>query len=268
MKIYALSEIVTRAKEKSPYYRQLYKHVSDPSAVKLADLPVIDQGEFWTANTIRDNQLLTAPMEDGIVFKSGGTTGQPKFSIFTREEWDTFTQVFGEGMGHIGITRGDRIANLFYAGELYASFNFIMKSIEACPIPAVQFGISGAAAAETILKTVDDFQINVLSGLPTTILVVAEHYAQEPAKFPNIKLEKIFFGGESMYPDQRKRLQAIFPGVKISSIGYASVDAGLLGYADSSCDVDEHRVFSKSTGQGFDHQHDQAAHAYHPLSCR
>jgi len=247
MKIYALSEIVACAKDKSPYYRKLYKHIADPSRVKLSDLPVIDQGDFWNANTIRNNQLLTGPMEDGIVFKSGGTTGQPKFSIFTREEWDTFTAVFGEGMGHTGLVKGDRIANLFYAGELYASFNFIMKSVEACPIPTVQFGISGAAAPAVIIKTIDDFDINVIGGLPTTILNVAEHYAQEPENFPNIKVEKILFGGESMYPDQRNRLQAIFPGVKISSIGYASVDAGLLGYADQSCGVDEHLVFSKST---------------------
>src|SRR5882757_3018360 len=133
MKIYALSEIVAQAREKSPYYKKLYENIGNPKNVKLSDLPVIDQGEFWNANTIRDNQLLTGPMEDGIVFKSGGTTGQPKFSIFTREEWNTFTDVFGEGMGHTGLVKGDRLANLFYAGELYASFTFIMKSVEACP---------------------------------------------------------------------------------------------------------------------------------------
>jgi phenylacetate-CoA ligase len=247
MKIYALAELIAQAKEKSPYYGQLYKNISDPNKATLADLPVIDQGEFWAANTMRDNQLLTGPMEDGIVFKSGGTTGQPKFSIFTRDEWETFTSVFGEGMGHTGLVKGDRVANLFYAGELYASFNFIMKSLEACPVPTVQFGISGAASPEVILKTVDDFQINVISGLPTTILAISEQYALEPSKYSRIKVEKILFGGESMYADQRKRLQVIYPGVKISSIGYASVDAGLLGYADSSCDADEHRVFSKST---------------------
>jgi phenylacetate-CoA ligase len=60
-------------------------------------------------------------------------------------------------------------------------------------------------------------------------------------------VERIFFGGESMYPDQRKRLQAVFPGVEVYSIGYASVDAGLLGYAEAGCAPDEHRVFGQAT---------------------
>jgi phenylacetate-CoA ligase len=247
MKIYSWKELVLLAKEKSPYYKQLYCGISDGSDLSLSDIPVVDQAEFWRANTTRDSQLLTAPMVDGIVFKSGGTTGQPKFSVFTRDEWNTFTHVFGQGMGQLGLSAGDRIANLFYAGELYASFNFIMKSIEACPVPTVQFGISGAAAPHTILATVEEFEINVLAGLPTTILNIAEHCAQDPDRYPRIKIETILFGGESMYPDQRKRLQSIFPGVRISSIGYASVDAGLLGYADQQCDVDEHRVFGQAT---------------------
>jgi len=249
MKIYDWKELVLIAREKSPYYKKLYGQLTDIDLKELSlqDIPVAGQSEFWQANTIKDNQLLTAAIDDGIVFKSGGTTGQPKFSVFTRDEWNTFTAVFGEGMGRIGLSKGDRIANLFYAGELYASFTFIMKSIEACPVPTVQFGISGAAAPGNILTTVDDFQINVLAGLPTTILNVAEHYAQEPAAYPHIKVEKILFGGESMYPDQRQRLQSLFPGVIISSIGYASVDAGLLGYADQSCGLDEHRVFGKAT---------------------
>jgi phenylacetate-CoA ligase len=247
MKIYDWKELVLLAQEKSPYYKELYRGIGDLKGLSLSDIPVVDQAEFWSANTTRDSKLLTAPMLDGIVFKSGGTTGQPKFSVFTREEWNTFTHVFGQGMGHLGLSAGDRIANLFYAGELYASFNFIMKSIEACPIPTVQFGISGAAAPHNILATVDEFQINVLAGLPTTILNIAEHYAQDLKRYPNIKVETILFGGESMYPDQRKRLSDIFPGVRISSIGYASVDAGLLGYADQECGPDEHRVFGEAT---------------------
>jgi len=246
MKIYGWRELVQLAQKNSTYYSQLY-HGVDVLSLNLTDVPAVDQTKFWQANSIKNNRLLTGKMEDGIVFKSGGTTGQPKFSIFSRDEWNTFTYIFGEGMRYVGLVDGDRIANLFYAGELYASFNFIMKSIEACPIPTIQFGISGGASAENVLKTLDDFEINVLAGVPTTILNVAEHYFKQPDHYPDIWIEKILFGGESMYPDQRKRLEVIFPGVGISSIGYASVDAGLLGYADRSCAADEHRVFGKAT---------------------
>lgn len=243
MKVFDWKELAQLARESSPYYSELYQDL--PQIERLSDLPVVDQASYWNANTIRNNRVLSGEMSEGIVFKSGGTTGNPKFSIYTRDEWNSFTQVFGEGMTRTGLCKSDRIANLFYAGELYASFIFIMKSIEAAPLPALQFPISGATKPEAILKAVWDFEINVLAGLPTTLLNVAEYYDQNREHYPNIAVNKIMFGGESMYPDQRLRMQEIFPGVQIVSIGYASVDAGLLGYADPTCGVDEHRAFGQ-----------------------
>lgn len=245
MKALEWKEIALLAQQKSPYYRELYQGVH--SFKQLSDLPIVDQASYWKANTVRNNRVLTAEMTDGIVFKSGGTTGNPKFSIYTRDEWSLFTQAFGSGMSKAGLSENDRIANLFYAGELYSSFIFIMKSIEAAPFDVLQFPIGGATKPELILKAVWDFEINVLAGLPTTLLNIAEYYAQNPAKYPDIRVNKIMFGGESMYPDQRKRVEDIFPGVRIVSIGYASVDGGLLGYADASCGADEHRIFGQHT---------------------
>jgi phenylacetate-CoA ligase len=247
MKLFQWKELALLAQKQSPYYRELYQGLEIESLSNLAQLPIPSQADFWNANTIKDNRLATAAIADGIVFKSGGTTGHPKFSAFTRDEWQLFTQVFGEGMSKGSLSRGDRVANLFYAGDLYASFIFIMKSIEAASLPALQLPISGSTSWQNVLKTVEDFGSNVLAGLPTTILNIAEQYAQHAGDYPQIKVDKILFGGESMYPDQRRRLQAIFPNVKILSLGYASVDAGLLGYADQSCGPDEHRVFGNAT---------------------
>ena len=245
MKIYAWKDLVQHAQEHSPYYRELYQGLKNIES--LSQVPIVDQTSFWRANCVQENRVLTAKMTDGIVFKSGGTTGSPKFSVYTKDEWRAFTEMFGACMCKAGLGKGDRIANLFYVGELYASFIFIMKSIEAAPIPAVQFPIGGKAEQDETLRMLQEFEINVLAGLPTTIVSLAEKYSQTQAAYPGIRIEKILFGGESMYPDQHRRLQDIFPGVKIASVGYASVDAGLLGYADSSCINDEHRVYSNAT---------------------
>ncbi|MCB0368956.1 MAG: hypothetical protein KDD45_05750, partial [Bdellovibrionales bacterium] len=128
MRVYSLEELINIAKEKSPFYKKLYKNISAP--YELEKIPLMDSHEFWASNSINQNQILTEAQSDGIVFKSGGTTGNPKFSFFTLEEWELFTQAFGEGMRKGGLKKGDKIANLFYAGDLYASFLFIMKSIE------------------------------------------------------------------------------------------------------------------------------------------
>ena len=59
----------------------------------------------------------------------------------------------------------------------------------------------------------------------------------------SINIEKVYFGGETMYEDQRELMKEVFPGIKIYSVGYASVDGGLLGFIDVDCGFNEHRVF-------------------------
>jgi phenylacetate-CoA ligase len=244
MAIHSLSDLVFYARERSEFYRELYAPLP-PGEVRLEKLPVIDQEKFWSAQAGEQNRLLTGALEDGIVFKSGGTTGNPKFSIFTREEWETFTRVFGRGMSEVAIAPGDRVANIFYAGELYASFLFIHGSLERATRGALNFPLAGATAPEAIAKAIKDFSINVIAGVPTTILALAEHMLKHD--LPRASVNKIIFGGESLYPDQRALLEQIFPGVALHSIGYASVDAGLLGYADSTCAPQEHRAFGDET---------------------
>lgn len=243
MNLYTLATLVTVARTLSPFYRDLYAHV--PDNFTLQDLPVVDQKSYWAANTTRDNRLLTGPLQDGIVFKSGGTTGAPKFSIFSRSEWETFTQAFGEGLDAGGLRDGERIANLFYAGELYASFVFITDSINHARASALQFPVSGKADFAVIAHTVQDFDIDAIAGTPTTLVNLAEHLIGTQARLESVG--RLLYGGESLYPDQLDTLRLAFPNARAASIGYASVDAGLLGYADQHCGPDEHRVFSRYT---------------------
>ncbi len=238
---HALDNLIAVARALSPYYRALYADL--PHQPTLQQLPVVEQKSFWAANTQGNNQLLTGAMHDGIVFKSGGTTGEPKFSVYSRTEWETFTQVFGMGLDAGGLRDGDRVANLFYAGDLYASFIFIMRSLDHARAGCVQFPLSGRAEASVIEHAVADFSIDTIVGAPTTLMNLAAHYIASGRQAPGVR--RLLFGGESLYADQRETLRRAFPHASAGSIGYASVDAGLLGYADASCGPDEHRMFSQ-----------------------
>ena len=241
MKTYPLKTIIAQAKMLSPFYKDLYKNIIEDGQWKLEDLPLVKQKPFWDANKIKGNQLLTNELHDGIVFKSGGTTGDPKFSAYTKMEWETMTSYFGQYFGSNGLKTGDSVANLFYVGELYSSFVFLSDTIERCPVEVTIFPISGSAPAEFIINTIRDFDINVVLCVPTTIMSLADYI--QANKIEGIHLDTIYFGGETMYEDQRNHLKEIFPGVEIRSVGYASVDAGLLGFADDSCGFNEHRQF-------------------------
>lgn len=237
MQKWPLKEIIEHAKAHSPYYRELYKGI-DTS--ELSKLPVIDQANFWKA------EVLTSNDPDGIVFKSGGSTGAPKYSYFTNLEWESFCTAFGLGMAEGILESGDRIGNLFYAGDLYASFLFIKDSLQAIPVEKKKlsmFPIAGQTDHLQILKTLDEFKINTIVGVPSAILTLLEKYSFNKGQYPNMKIEKLLFGGEALYDDQRKALLEMFPDVQISSIGCASVDGGLIGYSSLDCDSGEHRVF-------------------------
>ena len=226
-----LKHLVKIAREKSRFYRELYLDI-DVEKFQLENLPVVDQEKFWQANSFENNQLLTRVIEDGIVLKSGGTTGHPKFSVYTKSEWEMFTKIFGEGLDQCNLQSGDRVANLFYSGELYASFIFIMKSLEHAKTPVIHYPITGKCPDASLLNMIQELNINVLAGVPTSFMHLASLVRGKNLKLP---VKKILYGGEGLYQDQREVLEDCFPGVTIASIGYASVDGGHLGYVDKNC---------------------------------
>ncbi len=216
-----MKDFLLKIKKSSPYYRKLWGECP----LELDQLPIVDQESFWQANSWDHNQLLTGALGDGVVFKSGGTTGKPKFSVFTKSEWEEFTSIFGQGMAQV-LKPGERVGNLFYAGELYASFLFIEKSLEKCSTPVLTFPIAGATDLSEVIQLVRTYQIDVLAGVPTTFVRLAQLLLENNATLP---LTKILYGGEALFDDQRSMLSKAFATPQIVSIGYASVDAGHLG---------------------------------------
>jgi phenylacetate-CoA ligase len=243
MRVYTLADILENAREKSPFYKNLYKNC--PLGAKLTDLPLTEQSEFWSALRDGYESLLTNSLKDGIAFKSGGTTGQEKYSFFSQEEWETFTMGFGWGMLQGAFYDTQKLANLFYAGDLYASFAFIMNSIENSPVKKMQFPLSGKASFEETYKTLKNFEIDTLAGVPTTLYIFFQKLREAKLELP--KLKTLLYGGESFFEDQINFLREVMPDIEVRSIGYASVDAGLLGYASRDCARDEHRCFELAT---------------------
>ncbi|MFD6225788.1 phenylacetate--CoA ligase family protein [Streptomyces sp. NPDC060232] len=236
-----LSDLIRFARHNSPYYRDLYASLP-PDTDRLADLPVVDQKSFWAANTLHDSRVLTGPLSEATVYKTGGTTGSPKFSVYTRDEWRTFVTTFGQGLVDTGLRPGHRVADLFYAGELYASFLFILDSLAHAPVDNVRLPIGGGAPLESTIPTLRDLAAQVLAGTPTTLCRLAEQVLASGARLDSVEL--LLFGGEALFADQRRLLATAFPGAEARSVGYASVDAGLLGRPVPGADARVHRAFT------------------------
>ena len=90
LKTYSVEEIIRYTRENSQYYKDLYKEL--PKDVMLCDLPFIDQDDFWAHCDKNGGTVATRKQTDGQVFKSGGTTGDPKYSLYTAQEWETLCE--------------------------------------------------------------------------------------------------------------------------------------------------------------------------------
>ena len=239
----SVDELIAYARAHAPFYQQLYAHL--PEAPKFADLPIIDPTAYWNAHARDRRELLTGTQLDGFVLNSGGTTGTPKFASSSAQEFDAAVELSARSFNAAGLSDGDRVATLFASGHLYASLMFATDSFKRIRARVVQFPIGYSADFATAAKLIEAFRINVLAGFPTHLLKVIDALEREGPGA--VRIDRIVYAGELFTPDQQAALQTRFPGLKIHSAGYASVEGGPLGYADAGCTGSEHRVFDGAT---------------------
>lgn len=236
-----VTELVEFARRNSPYYQDLYAGLRTDKPLLLEDLPIIDHTGFWAANTPRNNQVLTSSQIDGVVFKTGGTTSDPKLTVYTRAELHAMARLQGDGYGQAGLRTGDRVANFFYAGELYASFLFNVLCLQETSVPVVHLPIAGTPSPATMAEMMREHEATVALSTPTTLSQVAAHLVARGEQLPSVHL--FLFGGEAFYEDQRPLIAKAFPNAAVRSLGYASVDAGVLAApVQGETDARVHRV--------------------------
>lgn len=239
-----LTELVTYARANSPYYSQLYKDIPE-QGWKLSELPIIDGSSFWQGSQdVSTWPVLTGKFSDGLIFKTGGTTGASKLSVFSRAEWKSLTTSFSRSIGN-HVKPGDRVANLFYCGDLYSSFMLVHDSMMNMEVPVCEYPFGGSIESAKLIDQLIALDVNVLLGPPSMILGHAAYLEKMNLQLP--KVELLLFGCESIFASQMALLKKVMPNMKVASIGYACVDAGIVGACDQTCASGEHKVFSPET---------------------
>ena len=238
IRTYPLDELVALARRNAPFYQEAYAHL--PERPTLTDLPVLDTTKFWEAHTRSPREIITGPLEGGIVLNSGGSTGAPKFSYFRDDEVDTSVALTAHGLEGTGLRDGDRVGNLFANGYLYASFGLVTEALKETSAKVLQFPIGYFVPIPDAVRIIRGFRINVWAGFPTHLMNLLNYLEKE--KIEDVQVSRIIFGGEPFTPEQRSQLSSRFPGVEIRSISYASVDGGIIAFAPPDCGPGEHRV--------------------------
>jgi phenylacetate-coenzyme A ligase PaaK-like adenylate-forming protein len=221
----------------APYYHQLLDKAGGCGFEHFQRLPLLDRATFYRHSPPASTDILTGPMTDAYVYASGGTTGEPKFTLYTNDEYRLSTDLLAEIFKNAGICREDRVANLFIAGNLWTSFNVSGRALEN--IGCLQLPIGGGSDIENILKYLALFKVNAVVGLPSIIINLAEEI--EKRKLP-IRIEKILYAGEHLRPQTREYLQRAVGAQLIRSAGYACVDTGPVGWQCQHLEGSVHHV--------------------------
>lgn len=201
-----------------------------------------DYGEkhtyLQTATKLKEHFEKTRHPE-GYIFSSGGTTGDPKYVHFSYEEFERTVEMLAYNFRAQGITPGTTVANLFVAGNLWSSFLAVEKALEK--IGAIQLPIGGLCPSENILMYLNKFKPDVVMGIPSLLVMNAEQAAGLGIE---LKIKKVFYAGEAMSEARRDFLKKTWGTEYFGSAGYASVDAGVIGYQCSDCSAGEHHLFT------------------------
>lgn len=242
--LFTLEQLVQYLRKHSRFYNRHLEHLP-AQGFTLNDIPLIDAREYWAgSHDLKHWPVLTATVEDGLLFKTGGTTSAGKLSVYTHDEWQTLVTAFGESLS-AQLNNGDRVANLFFAGDLCASFLFIHHSLAHALVRISEFPFTGNVDFQGLTAAIDDHQINVLSGVPAQLLKYAAYLTEQGRVLSGV--DTLLYGGESVFASQLPIFARAFPNARVASIGYASVDAGLIGGSDRDCALGEHRVFEQHT---------------------
>ena len=223
----SVKALVKFARENSPCYRKIYADLPEQVS-ELNDVPVLDHASFWVANTgiPPENQVITAPLIDGAVFRTGGTTAVPKASYFTRGELREAAQSMAACLDRASLRPGDRVANLLYGGDLYKRFLDLGLALTNAPTPNFHLSI-GVAPLESQAWTLRTYAATVLVAMPTIMCRLADYLVVHHQTVSSVRL--VLYLGEFLHKDQRILLGKAFPSAKIGPLQYTSVDGGPIG---------------------------------------
>ena len=225
LRVRKLRDLLAIARAGSPYYADRLAHLDLASLESPRGLPVLDRNALKAHVPPSGSDLLTGPLEAAYVFRSGGTTGSPKFSAFSRDEFRRIVPIFQRTYGAAGLHPSDHVANLFVSGSLYASFVFVNRMLEE--MGCVNYPFTHHAPIETVNRHVGWFPINTLLGITSGVLAAVAGLDPDAAE----RIEKVFYGGEHLHQDERAWLRDRLPNLRIlASAGYGAVDTGILGF--------------------------------------
>jgi phenylacetate-coenzyme A ligase PaaK-like adenylate-forming protein len=183
------------------------------------------------------------PAHARLFFKSGGSSGVPKLSIYSWDDYRAQMRAAADGLYAAGLDPArDRVMNLFFSGHLYGSFISFWSILEHLGV--TQFPMGGVDDLDEVARMIVEQRVDTLLGMPFYLTRLFAEQGEMLRAYGGVK--KIFFGGDHFNAVQRRRLQNEFGVELIRAAVYGSNDAGPLGYQCPACADDAYHVLTQT----------------------
>lgn len=202
--------------------------------------PILPEG---TPVMVKDDfhRLVVDPKTEHLSFKSGGSSGAPKLSVFSYQDYQDQMAAAADGLFAAGLDPAtDRCINLFNAGHLYGGFISFFTILE--DLGAIQFPMTAVPETREVAEAIVKYRVNTLLGIPVYLNALFEEHGALLLEYGGVK--KIFYGGEHFTASQAAHLREKFGIEMIRSAVYGSNDAGPLAFACPHCEGGVHHLMA------------------------
>lgn len=197
--------------------------------------PLLDKAGFMA--------LAADPARAQLFFRSGGSSGDPKMSVFSWADYHAQMRAAADGLRAAGLDPArDRAVNLFFAGHLYGGFVSFWSILEQLGV--AQLPMSGIDDLGEVADAIIRLKADTLLGMPFYIDRLFTAEAARLRAYGGVR--KVFFGGEHMSAALRRRLADEFGVEVVRAASYGSNDAGPLGYQCPHCEGSVYHVLTQS----------------------
>lgn len=228
----AALELVRFARERSPFYREHLPPAETWEAFR--ELPLLERETLQS----RFRDLLTGPMQGAVVLRSGGTSGEPCYTLLSPRDYEADVDAAVKMFRAAGVRPGDRCANLLLAGDLYGSFLSIHRVLEKLGV--LNFPLTASIAPEALARYAERFGINVVVGVSS---LLCSFFRELDARGIHPRVETVIFGGEVLPEADRAFLRERFGVRRLASVVGAN-DGGPIGYQCEHCPGTVHHLAS------------------------
>ena len=220
-----LISLVKIAKEKSPFYRNLYADIREDFS--LTDLPPVSKPELMAHfDDVLTNRSITMERIDDftqdlgnigrmidnkyLIFKTSGSTGNPAVVLYDKQNIDVSSAIAAfrtfarkEDLRKF-MKHGKKTAGVFADYGFYLACGMSRYLQLKMPRQKTKITVDVNAPESEIIKQLNDFQPAMLSGYPSNLALLADFEEL------NIHPDVVITGGELLTDDIRRKLERKF----------------------------------------------------------